>query len=269
MSQVVPTKNGKPLKHLPFYLLPSKEPEKPMMLDLVNVNLAWYRKSADLENGAHWTGVATPYCIGYEPETKYDDEGHEIPDQPIKLGSSKMLVFPPGVTHVGYLELSGNFNALQTMLSVDEDRMAILGARIISAERKGVESAETAKIHRAGENSVLATFANNLSIVFELILQEYLQWCIASDNDIELKVVINNDYDVVTMSPAELTALVSLWQSGGIPKSVLYDNLREGEIIKGDKSFEDIQAEIQEEQAVNMQQSLEMLSAQESIKAGV
>lgn len=259
---IKPKKGGKAMNHIPFFLLPAKEPEKPMMLDLVNVNLAWYRKSADLENGAHWTGVPTPYVLGYEPEKKYDEEGNEIPAKPIKLGSTAMLVFPQGVTHVGYLELSGNFNALQSMLAIDEDRMAILGARIISAERKGVESAETAKIHRAGENSVLATCANNLSIVFTEVLQTYLQWTAHSDNEIECSVNVNTDYDVATMSPAELTALVSLWQSGGIPKSILYDNLREGEIIKGDRTFEDVQAEIQEEQAMSMQQSIQSMQAQ-------
>lgn len=261
-----PTVKGKEIDYLPFFLLPSKEPEKPICLDLVNVNLAWYRKSADLENGAHWTGVPTPYCLGYEPETQYDEEGNEIARDPIKLGGGKMLAFPTGVTAVNYLEFRGSgLGILQSMMSHDEERMAILGARIISAERKGVESAETAKIHRAGENSVLASFAVSLSRVFTDVVTEYLKWASNEENP-EVNITINTDYDVANMTPAELTALVSLWQSGGIPKTVLFDNLREGEIIKGDMSFDDLQAEIQEEQNVAMQSQLAMLQAQTNIE---
>lgn len=268
VSEVYPTKNGQKMTHIPFYLLPATEPNKPMMLDLVNVNSAWYRKSADLENGAHWTGVPTPYCIGLEVETKYDENGNELPKDPIKLGGGKMLAFPQGVSHVGYLEVNGsNFSALQSMMAMDEDRMAILGARIISAERKGVESAETAKIHRAGENSVLATFARNLSIVFTDIAREYVQWSISSEvvND-EISVEVNTDYDIITMSPAELTALVSLWQTGGISKTVLFHNLREGEIVPNDITFDDMQAEIQEEQAIASQQALAQMAGQAQIE---
>lgn len=255
--KTVPIMNGKPLDSIPFFVLPSKEPEKPMLLDLCNVNLAWYRKSADLENGAHWTGVPTPYCVGYEPEVQYTESGEEIAADPIKLGGGKMLAFPSGVSAVNYLTFSGSgLNILQSMMADDESRMAILGARIISAEKKGVESAEAAKIHRAGENSVLAAFANNLSIVFNNIVSLYLRWCTSSQDNIETSVKINTDYDVTSMSPAELTALVSLWQSGGISKSILFQNLKEGEIIQNDVTFDDMEAEIQEQQMSNIASSL-------------
>lgn len=253
---VYPRKNNQFIRALPFYLLPSKQPEKPMMLDLASVNIAWYRKSADLENGAHWTGVPTPYVIGYEPETKYNEKGEEVPAKPIKLGGSIMLTFPIGVTAVNYLEFTGSgLSQLVNMMSVDEDRMAILGARIISQEKKGVESAEAAKIHRAGENSVLATFANNLSIVFTDIVADYLEWCTGGVPDFSIK--LNTDYDVAEMSPAELTALVSCWQSGGISKRILFNKLKDGEVISSDESFDNMQSEIEEEQSIRNEQVIQ------------
>lgn len=254
----VPTMNGKPLNKIPFYPLPSTEPEKPMLLDLCNVNLAWYRKSADLENGAHWTGVPTPYCIGYEPETQYNKDGEEVAKDDIKLGGGTLLALPSGVTSVGYLTFGGSgLNILQSMMTEDENRLAILGARIISQEKKGVESAETAKIHRAGENSVLAAFAYNLSTVFTNLVSFYIKWCASMEENPDISLKINTDYDVASMSPAELTALVSLWQSGGISKSILFQNLKEGEIVPADVSLEDMEAEIQEQQSVNVSKTLQ------------
>lgn len=90
ISQVYPKKFGKQMTYIPFYFLPNTKPYKPMMLNLASVNVAWYRKSADYENGLHWTGVPTPYSIGYEPttHTETDNEGNsfEVPDNDMKLG---------------------------------------------------------------------------------------------------------------------------------------------------------------------------------------
>lgn len=248
VSEAYPSgKNGR-FREIPFTFLSAKsEPEEPMLLDLINVNLSHYRKSADLENGAHWTGVPTPYASGVAPETEMVN-GEEVA-KPLKLGGSKVLFFPEGGS-LNYLEFSGQgCSLLRQMMADDENRMAILGARIISQETKGVESAETAKIHRAGENSVLAEFALSLSICFKKLLKIYLEWSagveLAYD---EISLEINTDYDVATMNPSELTALVSLWQSGGIAKSDLFENLKYGEIVASNRNFEDMQAEISEEQ---------------------
>ena len=240
---------------LPFtFMSVNTEPEEPILSDLINVNLSHYRKSADYENGLHWTGVPTPFERGWTPETQYDDDGHEVAQKPMKLGGTQFLYFPPGTEQVGYLEFSGSgLNQVAQAMLCDEERMAILGARIIAQEKKGVEAAETAKIHNAAENSVLASFANNMSKTFSKLLRIYLEWTTGTQiPQDQVSVKINTDYDVSTMSPAELTALVSLWQTGGIAKSDLFKNLKEGEIIDADRNLDEMNAEIEEEQQAKM-----------------
>lgn len=253
------SKNGN-FKFIPFKFLSStNEPEEPLLSDLINVNLSHYRKTADYENGLHWTGVPTPYERGWLPETKYNPEtGEEIPQTPMKLGGTQFLYFPSGTEQVGYLEFSGSgLSQLANAMQTDEERMAILGARIIAHEKKGVEAAETAKIHNAAENSVLASFANSRSDDFTWLLWQYLMWNTGKDIPREeVSVKINTDYDVSTMSPAELTALVSLWQTGGIAKSDLFKNLKEGEILDADRNLDEMNAEIDEEQAKRMAASV-------------
>lgn len=245
----VPKKLGSPLNHIPLYPVPSDNPEKPMLIDLADLNIAWYRKSADLENGGHWTGVPTPYVLGYQPEMQYDEEGNEIGRDKLYIGGSEMLCFPQGTTGIGYLEYHGSgLSQLQNMMQNDEERMAILGARIISAEKKGVESAESARIHRSGENSVLATFANNMSTVLKKVLIEYLEWCgNVTLNDEDVTVSLNTDYEVSKMNSSELASLVSAWQSGGISKRVMFNNMKEGELVPSEMTFEEMEDEIDSE----------------------
>ena len=248
------SKNGN-FKEIPFaFLSTNSEPEEPILKDLIDVNMSHYRKSADYENGLHWTGVPTPYERGWQPETQYDDKGNEIPATPMKLGGTQFLYFPQGTEQVGYLEFSGSgLTQISAGMKEDKDSMAILGARIIAQQKKGVEAAETAKIHNAAENSVLASFANNMSQIFSRLLKIYLEWSTGQVLDQEdVRVQINTDYDVVNMSAQELTALVALWQSGGIAKSDLFRNLKEGEIIDADRNLDEMNAEIEEEQASRM-----------------
>ena len=246
-----PQWKGGTFKELPFkFMSVDDTPQEPLLEDLINVNMSHYRKSADYENGLHWTGVPTPFERGWLPETQYDKNGNEVAQAPMKLGGTQFLYFPPGTEQVGYLEFSGSgCTQLAQAMEKDEERMAILGARIISHEKKGVEAAETARIHNAAENSVLADFANARSYDFEKLLKIYLEWTTGTEIPQEkVRVSINTDFDVSKMSPAELTALVALWQSGGIAKTTLFKNLQEGEIIASDRTFDDEQAEIDEEQ---------------------
>lgn len=246
---ITPKMNGKELDHIPFFVLPEKEPLDPMMLNLVNTNLAWYRKSADLENGLHWTGVPTPYIIGYTPEIRTDENGNEVAKDDIELGGSRFLLLPETVTQIGYLEFSGaGLSQLQNEMQADEERMAILGARIISAEKKGVESAEAAKIHRAGENSVLASFANSVSDVLQKIFVEYLSWC--SNKEVypdDVVVEINTDYSAETIDYGILTQLMALVQQGRLSMRNLWRVMQQGEIGLDNIPYEQNLEEIEEE----------------------
>jgi hypothetical protein len=246
------SKKGK-FKYIPFkFLSSSQEPEESLLEDLINVNLSHFRKSADLENGAHWTGVPTPYISGATEATEIVN-GEEVP-VPLKLGGCKVVYLPDPSAKMSYLEFSGQgCNLLRELMKDDEARMAILGAKIIAAEKKGVESAETAQINRASENSVLASKMNILSGIIKELAIIYLEWnldLVIEKDDFEFK--INTDYDVNKMSSQDLSVLVSAWQSGGIAKKDLFDNLVKGEILSDNRTFEDMQAEIDEEKSYNL-----------------
>lgn len=68
---------------------------------LADVNIAHYQNSADLENGAHLSGLPTPYATGLDATV---DENGVATSPTIYIGSSTFLTFPNADTKVGFLQ---------------------------------------------------------------------------------------------------------------------------------------------------------------------
>lgn len=236
-NDIFPMINGTPLNYIPFIFLgvddTTPEVDKPPLIDLVDINLAHYRLNADYYHGLHFTGLPTPVVSGYTP----DD-----PSQKLYIGSSAAWTFPDPQAKATYLEYTGQgLAAIEKALEKLEQYMAILGARLLSSEKKATETAQTAQIHRAGEDSILSAIAHTIGVGMSKALNIFAEWASAkSENTIE----VNNDFIPVSMTPQELTALVSSWQSGAISHETLFNNLQQGEIISADVTFEDEQGRI-------------------------
>jgi hypothetical protein len=235
-DDVFPLMKNKPLDFIPFYFLSTDDtdacPDDPPLIDLVDLNLSHYRTSADYEHGCHFTGLPTGYVTGFTPE----------PSTKIYLGSQTMLMFPDPATQVGFLEFSGaGLSCLKENMASKETQMAVLGARMLEAQKKGVESAETAGIHRAGENSMLASAAQAISLGMTKALQVFSDW--AGGNG-EVVFDINRDFFPMPMNPQTLAGLVAAWQGGAISKQTLFYNLQQGQVIQDDKDFETEEVQI-------------------------
>lgn len=240
---VFPKVAGKNLKIIPFFTFPGKEPEKSMLLDLANENIGHYQKSADYENGLHLTGIPTPYATGMSGPPQ-DKDGKPLP---IKLGGTAFLFVPDPSGKVEYLEFEGaGLEQLEKAIQNTEERMAILGARIISAEKKGVESAEAARIHRAGENSVLAAFAQNASDVLTKVIRLLAQWeNIPGCEKVTYR--LNTEYDVAAMEANLFSAIVQARLAREMPKSVYFWNLKKAGKIPDEMTLEQWDEELANE----------------------
>jgi len=60
-------------------------------------------------------------------------------------------------------------------------------------------------------------------------------------------VEMSKDFDPNVLTAQDLLALVQSWQQGAFSKQTLFWNLQQGEIISGEKQFEDEEEEIQNE----------------------
>jgi hypothetical protein len=222
IDSYVPLMGNSPMAFIPIVIAgpmgSGAEVQKPPLLALANVNLSHYRSTADYEHGLHFTGLPTPYVTGHTFE----------PGQKFALGSTEVKAFPNEAAKPGFMEFAGTgLGALSTRLSEKEQMMVALGARMLANPTRGIESAETAQIHRAGENSVLASISNSASSA----LSQVLTWCAMWAGVQEpVKVRLNTDFMPAGMTAQELQALVAAWQSSAISFDTLHDNLSRGEI---------------------------------------
>lgn len=237
-GDIYPTMNGAALSIIPFYFIGTDDadicPDDPPLIDLVDMNLAHYRVTADYEHGCHFTALPTGYITGVRT-----DEANPLD---IYLGSQKMLLLPDATSKAAFMEFTGaGLSSLKTNLTDKEAMMAVLGARMLEQQRKGVEAAETAAIHRSGEQATLASIARSLSIGITRALQTFSDW---AGGGMPVSFNINRDFVPVSVTPQDLTALTMTWLQGGISKETLFDNLQRAEIIPADRTFEEEQASI-------------------------
>jgi len=235
---IYPLMNGSLINFIPFVFCGVKnnspDIEKPPLLDLSNVNLSHYQTSADIEHGAHYTALPTVVVSGVSDE-----------DVEYKIGSASAWVFSNPDTKAEFLEFKGQgLGALEKRSEKKEAYMASLGARMLSPEKKAAEAAETAQIHRSGENSVLSSISKSVSMSIQKALEIMVMWVGSED---EVLFALNTDFVASQMNPQQLQALVQSWQSGAIAFDDLVENLKKGEIIREDRSSEDIMQDVSDE----------------------
>jgi hypothetical protein len=233
---IIPLMNGRPIPFIPFYSFGAFDndinPEHPPLLDLIDLNLAHYRVSADYEYGTHFTGLPMLFLAGVTL-----DENEKI-----YLGSQTAIVSNNENADGKFIEFSGQgLGALENNLDRKEKQMAVLGARMLEQQKAGVEAEGAMKLRVNGESSVLAGIANMISQQMEKMLNFIAQW---EGINQEIKFNLNTDYQPAKMSPQELAELVKSWQAGAISYDTLFKNLQSGEIIDAGESMEDEQEKI-------------------------
>lgn len=239
----VPLMNGRPLDYIPFAFIGADdctpEVDEPPLIDLVNVNLSHYRTTADLEHGAHFTGLPTAWIAGHTPAT--DAAGNA---EKLYIGSAAAWIFKDPTAKAEYLEFKGEgLGALEKLLDRKERQMAILGARMLEQQKKAAETAESQSIFRKGEESALAATSQVVSLGLTRVLEWFSAWAGAAG---ECKAELNRDFFPQPMTAPMLTALVSAWQMGAMSDQTLFENLQRGEVVRQGKTLEEEQKEIQE-----------------------
>lgn len=240
---IIPTMNGVPLDFIPFIFVGPRGTqwavEKPVLLDLARTNLSHYRTIADLEHGAHFTALPTPYVFGI------DDE-----HAPTAIGPTELWHGPDGDVTVGLLEYEGKgLDALEKRRESKEQHMASLGARMLAPEKRQAEAADTLAIRHSGEMSVLASIANATSTALNQALEIASEWLGVAE---EVSIHLNTDFMPKGMDPRMLAELIKGVQGGQISGQEFFEQLKEGELVQGDKSYDEHQSELEESAPVLM-----------------
>jgi len=232
LEEFTPLMNGEPMDYIPFDVEP--DIEEPPLLDLVNTNVSHYRTTVDYEHGCHWTGLSQPWVAGWTPDN---------PGDKLYFGGGNVWSFRDPGSVPGILSLDHDFVALAANLTRKEQQMAVLGARMLEAQKKAVETAETTSIHRKGEESLLSATALEISTRIERALGWFADWAGASG---KVTYQINRDFYPRGMTAPEILARVQSWQQGapGFSDQSLLEQLQRGDVVSADLTLEEEQARI-------------------------
>lgn len=235
-DEIVPLMNGQPLPYIPFIFCGAMGTQadisKPPLMDLVNVNISHYKTTADLEHGAHFTGLPTAVITGFNNEE----------DAEFRIGSSTAWTFSNPDTEAFYLEFEGKgLGTLQELLREKEAMMAALGSQMLTPDTKRNETEGTARLRHGGEHATLASISISITNAMNKALTILADWLGVEPATIE----INRDFMPVKIDPAMMQQLFLALQGGRISYQTYFDNLKQGEIISSEKTVDDELAEIQ------------------------
>lgn len=238
---IYPSRSGVPFDYIPFQFINMHDlttcTDKPPLKELVDVNLSHYRTSADLEHGAHFTALPTPWIAGFDAKNEY------------RIGSGVAWVSGDTDAKVGMLEYTGQgLKALEERLGKKETMMAVLGARMLEEPKRAVEAADTQKLRRSGETGSLAAIVGTASDGIKQILKWMAEWSGASEAQLkEIEFELNSDFYDIEMDPQQLTALMGAVQSSHISQDTFLWNLKTGEILPPGRTIEEEKDLIQSE----------------------
>jgi hypothetical protein len=142
----------------------------------------------------------------------------------IRFGSRACLPLP-GDADMKIIQADAN-NLAKEGMKQKEDQMVMLGARLIT-DGSGNETAEAARIRHSADASVLKVIVNNISNAFTKAI---LAVQLFNGNVDEFEFKINDDFFASTITPQELTSLVSAWMNGAIDAEQLAKKLEKNGI---------------------------------------
>ena len=201
---------------------------KPPLLDLVDVNIAHYRNSADYEHGMHWTALPTPVLTGLQGK-----------DNKISIGSGSAIILPDPSSSAKFLEFSGTgLGVIKTAMDHKESMMSMLGGRMLSSRMDQSTSAEVARINYSGDTAALCNLSRSMSRGFTRLLRMVSYWDNLKGSD-KVEVFLNEDFVDTKLAGKDITALMSAYQGGAMSLDSLLWNMSQGERLPSGRTVEE------------------------------
>ncbi len=236
----------RPLGILPFVFIDaadlSANPDDVPLYGLAKLAVRVYRMDADYTFALHMTSEPTPVAIGFDSPKDAAKNG----EAPTTLGSSKLWLLPKG-GDAKYLEFSGpGLEQQAKAIDASLQRAIIFGAQLFADNKKSAESGEAIKTRLGNQHATLRSIAQNSAAGLEKALKNTALWVGADPN--KVKVTPNLDFADHTLDAQEITAIVAGWQAGAYSWRSAFDRLQKGGVIPDDRTPEDEEKLIIEDQ---------------------
>lgn len=232
--------NGERLTEIPFFVITesgdwNSVPKSPI-LKIVDTNVAHFRVDAELKQCMHLHSNPIPVGTGM---SQMDIERLEN----VALGG-EMLLFSSGTFDLKQINFaSSGFRDIQNDLV---SRAIELGARLITPQAGGVESAEAIRLRQAGDISTMASIVLSVTTAYERALKVVNKF-MAGTRDIEPKIELNDEMIRPAPDGSLVTAFVGLMDRGVIGTSIVREYLRSVGVVANALTDEQINEQIANE----------------------
>jgi hypothetical protein len=222
LAPIVPTLDGQPLNAIPFVLVSTEAgfDPKPAQLDhAVNLNFDHYRTQGLL---------ATVHLHQSSPMLVATGVGNAEEQQRISIAPGQIMCLENPEAKVFYVEPAGDgIPSLERELERIEDKLAVVGARILARQKKVAEAAETEALRQGAENATLATVANAISRRMEAALNIVSAWMQAGPVQFQL----NTDYLPMKMDASEVKVLLEMRMADELDEETFFLALRDRGVL--------------------------------------
>ena len=234
ISEQVP-KNGKGenWSYIPFNFVGAKnndvEPDLPSMIDIVDINIAHYRNSADFEDSVYHAGQNQPWMSGLT-----QDHLTMMKENNIYVGSPNMLAVPEG-GQFGFAKPEPNPLVRQAMQDKVE-MMISLGAKMIESGSAN-KTATQVLGEREAQTSELSLIAENVSAAYMQAIKSACEYINADPEEVNFQ--LNTEFVNIEASPQELQQIVAGFVQGAIPLGDYVDWMKKKGFFDEEKPVED------------------------------
>lgn len=230
--------NGSAWDRIPFAFVGAQDNNADIdtapLCDLAAVNIAHYRNSADYEDSVYLCGQPNFWISGLD-----EDWRDWLQKQGLYVGARAPMLLPDG-GQFGVAQAQPNTLAKEAM-DQKERQMIALGARLVE-RGSAIMTATQARAETQTEHSVLSLVVQNVSEAYALALGWAADFMNAPGAAVGFQ--LSTEFMDHQMDAQTLRELVAAWQSGALPNSDLWAELRRAGLIASDKTDEEIQEEI-------------------------
>lgn len=224
--------HNEPMKFIPFITIPGDIPSKSMLYDIAKLNIGHFQKLVDYEYGVHMTTLPTMYTTGHIPGVEDDGTKEEI-----TVGKETMIMLPEAEAKAGILSFAGEgLTHSEKAIANAEAQIGYMFSSITSKDTS--TSAESADIHRMGENANLATYSIRISQAMTKALKIMCNWSNMDSSIVSF--ALSTDFDAKDKDSNMVNSLANLFNTNHLLSlHDVYYVLKNYNIIPKDETYED------------------------------
>lgn len=244
-EEVFPKLGSLPAGEIPFTFIGASNNDATVddapLLPLANLNIGHYRNSADNEENLFV--VSQAMLIIAPGQSISPEQWQELNPEGVKFGARRGINVGSGGD--AKLIQAAATNALTEAMKQKEEQAIMIGAQLITPTTQ--ITAESARLQRGADTSVMSTIANNVSEAYT----RALKWCaamlsISPGTEIEFK--LNTEFFLQMMTAQDRAAWMADINAGYLPVTAYYAALRAAGVT--DWSDADIKTAVEEQPAV-------------------